>query len=118
MCDLLLNTNPDFQHHRIDYTTDNCDEVKHIPSIFEEVLCVIFVKLEFKRKNPLVSVEIWIKLIQKNTELLHLKSLICLPYIKWHVQAICANVTLIFIGDGQTNNLTALEHLIRAFDIN
>lgn len=33
-----MDTNPDFQHHRIDDAADYSDEVKHIPGIFEKVL--------------------------------------------------------------------------------
>ena len=34
----ILDTNPDFQHHRIDYATDDSDKVEHVPRIFEKVL--------------------------------------------------------------------------------
>lgn len=40
-----MNTNPDFQHHRIDYATDNCDKIEHIPSIFEEILLFALTKV-------------------------------------------------------------------------
>lgn len=36
--DDFKNTNPDFQHHRIDDATDDRDEVEHVPGIFEKVL--------------------------------------------------------------------------------
>lgn len=35
---IQMNTNPDFQHHRIDYATDHRDEIEHVPGILEEVL--------------------------------------------------------------------------------
>ena len=38
---LILDTNPDFQHHGIDYASNYSDEVEHIPGIFEKVLSIV-----------------------------------------------------------------------------
>lgn len=119
MYDLSLNTNPDFQHHRIDYTTDNCDEVKHIPSIFEEVLWTLFVFIWKKRNILVFSIDFGRKYrfiapnIPNTVSLVYngmFKRFMLQRLYRFRVKYICKGIILP-LGTSKSKPLTSIENV-------